>query len=340
MRILIVTPLTPPDAGGPSYYSVGLQEALVRAGHTAEVVSFKRVRHLPCGVRHLYFLYHVLLSAIRMDALIILDTVSVAFPAVIAGWVLNKKMVIRTGGDFLWETYVERTHEEIPLSDFYHTTRAYTKKERAVFFLQKYLVFRLVHLVVFSTEWQRNLWRIPYGIRDSHSAVVENAYASRYSVRKVSEKKRKLVFLWVGRECVVKNVETLKEAFTAVTHVRPDVELVLRSGIPQEELFHELAQAYAVVVPSLSEVSPNIVFEAIAVGTPVICTADTGIRDLALPGVVFVNTMRIQEVRDALFTMLDDATYRTHRDALAKYQPSRTYDDVARDIIDIIKNTP
>ncbi len=37
-----------------------------------------------------------------------LDTYSVAFPAVLAAMLFRKKLVLRVGGDFLWEQYLER----------------------------------------------------------------------------------------------------------------------------------------------------------------------------------------------------------------------------------------
>ena len=92
MSILIVTPLVPPESGGPSYLSVSLKEALEKKGEKVDLIAFKEVRHYPSGIRHLLFLYKVLWRARKVDALIILDTVSVALPSVIAGWLLQKKM--------------------------------------------------------------------------------------------------------------------------------------------------------------------------------------------------------------------------------------------------------
>ena len=63
-----------------------------------------------------------------------LDTFSVAFPAVCAARLCGKKMIIRTGGDFLWEFYVERTGDLVLLRDFYNTRIGRLNfKERLIF---------------------------------------------------------------------------------------------------------------------------------------------------------------------------------------------------------------
>ena len=50
MKILIATPLYPPDIGGPATYAKILEDELPKQGVTVSVVSFHVVRHLPKGL--------------------------------------------------------------------------------------------------------------------------------------------------------------------------------------------------------------------------------------------------------------------------------------------------
>ena len=55
------------------------------------------------------------------DLILVLDTWSAAVPTMAACAIMRKRYVIRTGGDFLWESYVERTGDMVLFRDFYGT---------------------------------------------------------------------------------------------------------------------------------------------------------------------------------------------------------------------------
>ncbi len=336
MRVLIVTPLLPPETGGPSYYAVGLAGALTRAGCTVSTIAFHEVRGYPSGIRHLLFLYKVLVRAWSVDTLIILDTVSVALPAVLAGWVLGKQTIVRVGGDFVWERYVERTHERVKLSEFYGKIAAgacppLSRTERSLMWLQAYVVVRLATIVAFSTAWQRDLWTGPYRIPAAKCMVVENAYAvPAQKLARPDDRAR--TFVSAGRDLVLKNADTLASAFTAVKAQYPGMELMQLTNAFREEVMRALADARCLVVPSVSEVSPNIVFEALARGVPVICTSDTGIRERAADVVCFVDTATTSSLETVLLQLCDNAAYRECTERVKQYLLVRTYDDVAREL--------
>ncbi len=330
MRVLIATPIIPPESGGPATYAVALAAALERAGHTVHTIAFSEVRQYRSGVRHLMFLYKTLFAARGVDVVIVLDTVSVALPAVVASWFLGRRVLVRTGGDFVWEQYVERTKEKVRLSAFYSAGRRLSMKERAILWLERHLAFRLADRVVFSTAWQRDIWRAPYGIDDARTAIVANASPDvRPGKRHTGAR---TAFVWAGRDLVLKNVGSLKDAFARIKERHPMLSLELVSGVPRREVERALRTARCVVVPSVSEVSPNIVLEALAYGVPVVCTADTGIRSDAPPGVLFTDPLDIDALTAALQEMADDASYAAWAARARGTAPVRTYDDVAREL--------
>jgi len=66
--------------------------------------------------------------------IVVLDTWSAAVPTMYACKLMRKKYIIRTGGDFLWEAYVERAGEMVLLKDFYATSIGkLSRKERFTF---------------------------------------------------------------------------------------------------------------------------------------------------------------------------------------------------------------
>ncbi len=108
MRLLIATPLYPPDVGGPATYAKILEETLPSRGIAVTVVSFGSVRHLPSGVRHLRYFLNVLSVARKADIVLALDPVSVGLPALLAVRLLRKRFAVKVVGDFAWEQYMQR----------------------------------------------------------------------------------------------------------------------------------------------------------------------------------------------------------------------------------------
>src|SRR3989338_9856968 len=122
MKILIATGIYPPDIGGPAQYARGVEEAWKKEGHNVKVLAFRFERKLPTGIRHLYYFLRVLFSLPGTDFVFSPDTWSAAFPATLACKLAGKKIIIRTGGDFFCEWYVERTGDRVLLRDFYSNT--------------------------------------------------------------------------------------------------------------------------------------------------------------------------------------------------------------------------
>jgi glycosyltransferase involved in cell wall biosynthesis len=327
-RFLIVTPLVPPEPGGPSYYSVALQAALERAGHRTLLLAFREVRRYPTGIRHAIFFYKVFRAVRDVDTLIILDTVSVALPAVLAGWLRRKTTVIRTGGDFVWEHYIERTNEKVRLSEFYSKERSLSSKERILVSLQKHVVLRLVDTIVFSTAWQRDIWGKPYGIPLTKTAVIENSYPPHQDPVPGGTD-----FICAWRPTGFKNIDTLETAYERARKRCPDIKLDLLKNSPREQLHAHMRNARALIVPSLSEVSPNMVMEALSMGLPALVTTDCGTKDRFGDAVTWIDPTDPDAIAASMCALSEDVGYEKARQAARAYIFSRGYDVLAREFI-------
>jgi glycosyltransferase involved in cell wall biosynthesis len=81
--------------------------------------------------------------------------------------------------------------------------------------------------------------------------------------------------------------------------------------LPPEEHEARLKTAYAVIIPSLSEVSPNTAIDAIRLGKPVIVTEDTGLRELLQDVPLYVDTRSEAALVTAIENLLDPQFYAT-----------------------------
>lgn len=333
MKILIATGVYPPQIGGPAKYAQALYEEFGRLGHRTRVVSYQAIgRLLPPGLRHVWYFVRLLPHAVRADAVLALDTWSVGLPACAAARLTGTKFVVRIGGDYLWESYVERTGEMVKLSAFYVQPHLHplSFKER--------LIYRTVSCMArcatfaFNTIWQKELWMRAYRLDPQRCAVVENIFPLKMQSKPWNEK----VFLAAGRDIKLKNIPLLKRVFAGVKARHPEIELDTRPLPPQAHA-ERLASCYAVVVPSVSEVNPNTVIEAVASGKPFVATSDTG-ADARLAGAgIFVDTQDEQALEQALESLLEPGTYEHYATAASTSYGPRMWSEVSREYLMLLQ---
>ena len=325
MKIVIATGIYPPEIGGPAQYAFNLEQEFKKLGHEIVVLKFSDVRYLPSVIRHLAYFFKILSALHKADWCIALDTFSVALPAVCAGKILGKKVIIRTGGDFLWESYVERTGDLVLLRKFYQTSWSkWNFKEKTVFKLTKF-VLRHASLVVFSTDWQRQIWHEPYQLDLSKTAMVENYYGPKSSELSVVGKN----FLVAGRNLKLKNLEILK-------NLKFDFEIGQWS---QEKLREKIKNCYALVVPSISDISPNVVLQAIRHNKPFVLTQENGINHRVGEAGVYIDPLNPEDVREKLEWLSEKNNYNEQVQKVADFNFQHNYSQIAQEFLNLYENS-
>ncbi len=332
MKIVLATPLYPPDIGGPAKYAHALRQEFIKQGASVRVVAYSSLeRLLPLGVRHVVYALRLLPRVLRADAVLALDTWSVGLPALVVAKICRTKLLVRIGGDFLWESYVERTKQLIKLSQFYSAPRWLSFKERLI---QRgtHLLLRHTDALLFTTHWQRDLWQRAYRFPQERAHIVENLYPPVQTVSLATHK----VFVAAGRDIVLKNMPLLHAAFAEVKKTHSDIELDTRT-LSAAEHAERIAQCYAVIVPSVSEVNPNSAIEALAAGKPFICTADSGIVERLGSVGIFIDTQNKEALVAAITELLDAGRYTRAQETLRQFSYTHSWADMAQEILAIAK---
>jgi len=330
MKVLIATGIYPPAIGGPAQYARELLAALIRAGHEATIATYGWERRLPSGWRHLVFLLKLLPATKAADLIIILDTFSAALPAVIAGRIFHKKIIIRTGGDFLWEQYVERTGEKILLRRFYQETPSrWNKKDWRIYRLTR-LALRFADLIVFSTDWQRQLWFEPYGLAERRTAVIENYYGPKERSYEPAGK----IYLGASRRLVWKNLDVLAKVFFDLKRHDGTLQLDLENA-PYEEFMEKMRRSYAIVLVSLGDISPNLVLEAVRLGKPFILTKETGLYDRLRGYGLFVDPENERDIGEKIMSLADPEEYARWRAKVNQFNFTHTWDEIVAEFLDL-----
>jgi len=337
MKILIASGIYPPDIGGPAQYARNLYETWKKAGHEVKVAAFRWERAFPPGIRHLFYLQKILRKGWNADIILVLDTWSAAVPTMIACSLMRKKYIIRTGGDFLWESYVERTGDLVPFKDFYGSRMGKLSNKEQKVFRWGGNALRKAAGIIFSTDWQRQIFEKVYHLDPKKNSIVENFCGPRQEPM-VPENRS---FVAGTRPLKWKNVEFLKEAFeTAKEQIasRGLEPIELDTGKAVYDSFVEkIHHSYAVILASLGDISPNIIFDAIQVGTPFILTRETGIAERVKDCALFVNPQDKLDIAEKILWLSDPKNHAIQAEKVRKFTFVHTWNQIADEIVAVWK---
>lgn len=327
MRIVIATGIFPPEIGGPAYYAAALRDALERQGHAVTVVLPAALkRRLPPLLWHVCYAAKLMPAVWRSDVVIAFDTWGVGAPATFACLVAGRPFVVRIGGDAMWEAYTARTNDPVPLPSFYAQPRAFSAKERLMRVVTRWVLRHAT--AVFSSDWQRRIWQEPYALDTSRTRVIENAVsgpcASVPPIRKN--------YILFSRPVAFKNVAAFERAMADAKRQHPDIELETGT-VPHDELLRRTSECYAVALPSVSDITPNYILDAIAFRKPFLLTRYSAYAETFGEYGVIVDPLDHQSMVDGIVALADPATYQRLAERMAAFDRWHSYDDIAREFV-------
>lgn len=332
MRILIATGVYPPAIGGPAQYAKNLRKEWERAGYKVKVKTFRLEHSLPTGVRHFYFFLKILPAVSWSDFIFALDTFSVGWPATCAGRLFGKKIIIRTGGDFLWEGYVEKSKELVLFKDFYKTTRGkWSRKERFIFYITKWTLHH-IDTLIFSTKWQREIWFEPYNLEKIKIAFVENYYGAKEESFEPLGKD----FIGGVRPLIWKNIKLVQEVF-----VSKEIMSITATYHPEtyshEGFMTKIAHCYATILVSLGDISPNLILDAIRYNKPFIITKENGLMDRVGDIAIVADPKDQNDIKNKVLWLCEKSNYDSQVKKIKGFSFTHTWEEVAYEIINIWK---
>ena len=283
MKLLIATPLYPPEIGGPATYAKALEDGLPQVGELnspaleVEVVKFGEVRHLPKLIRHWAYYRRVLRAAREADVVLALDPVSVGLPACLAAKKAMKPFVVKIVGDYAWEQGRQRFGITATLDEFVQTKRV-PLAVRLLRCVQTRVALRATHVIVPSMYLKGivGAWGVP-------AEKVEVIYNGVDLPRELPEPERPSGFLVVstGRPVPWKGFESIER----VVAREPGWACHIASGVSREEALGWVKAADVFVNNSAYEGLAHALIEAMMLGTPVIATSVGGNMELVEDGV-------------------------------------------------------
>ncbi len=324
MKVVIATAFYPPRAGVHATYAAGIEKGLKSLGHQVVVCT---PYHLPAGLSHLVYMCQIYFALHGASFVLALDTWSVGMPAYIAARLRGVPLALRIGGDFLWESYVARTGEVVRLSDFYTKLPKLSLKERLIFRFTRTLLETAYPL--FTTRFQRDLWKRAYGIPDDRMQIIENQVSPSLGTYLPATG---LTLVSAGRPIGLKNTDLLARVVARLANDHPGLTLDTRL-LPRDEHLKRIAASYAVIIPSFSEVCSNTAFDAVMCGKPFVMTSDTGTSERLSECGLFVDTRSESALTQAIESLLDPSTYERLATNARNFSHQHSWEEIAKEIL-------
>ena len=287
MKLLIATPLYPPEIGGPATYVKLLEEGLPKRGIEVEVVKFSEVRHLPKIIRHIVY-YRRLKKALKgADAVLALDPVSVGLPACIAAEEAKKPLIVKIVGDYAWEQGQQRFDVEVDLDEFVKTIEV-PPSVRALRKIQTYVAEHATRVIVPSeylkgivAAWGTTSPRLRgTSIPAEKISVIYNGIELPAQLSLSEKKTGEFLIVSAGRRVPWKGFEAIER----VAGAHPDWRVFIASGLSREEALGWVKAADVFVLNSSYEGLSHVLIEAMTLGTPVVVTRAGGNVELVADG--------------------------------------------------------
>ncbi|MEK7488056.1 MAG: glycosyltransferase family 4 protein [Patescibacteria group bacterium] len=367
MRILLITGIFEPEIGGPATYTARLGKKLVALGHTVKVITYSNearfdfdseypfalVRVVRRGKLSNYFKFFlaVLKNIRNFDVVYSFDWVSAGLPLRLASLLTGKKYAVRVGGGYIWEKYLAEGRSPVTLKDFYQTGLYgdYPVLYRIIKF-----VLRGAEFVVFNSAKQADLYQTFYHVDDSRVKVIPNPTPENFSFGVTRDETRinnEIVF--AGRFIKMKNIEVAIEAFTRVKNTSSKLvligegptekslrALVKKLGISdrvsfepsmlQKDLYQRIIQCHYVILPSWTDISPNQIYECLALGIPFLMTKENYLT-INQEDFLKIDPASVDDVALKMNSLSDAGTYKAFTDRLKQIKFSYSWDDATRD---------
>ncbi len=294
LKVVIATPLYPPDPGGPATYASLLVELLPREEMDTVLVKFSDVRHLPKFLRHIAYAWNVFRFARSSDLVLALDPVSTGVPSALASWFARKPYVVKIVGDYAWEQGRQRFGITATLDEFLLTKRV-PLAVRFLRFLQKTVALHARAVIVPSTylEGVVRSWGIPEwkfvviynAMRMPSPGAVPPEVATLPHPRIVSVGR---LVPWKHMEGVIDAGALLPNASLIIVGEGPERErlvayaqkvhpkTVFTGALSHADTLAVMMEAKVFVLNSSYEGFSHLLVEAVSLGVPVVATAVGG----------------------------------------------------------------
>ncbi len=370
MKIVIASGIFIPEPGGPATYAPKIAEEFLNLGHQVEVITYSDKEHYDFDKTLAYNVYRVKRSnkllnywryyyalfklATSSDLIYAFDHFSAGLPVAIFSLLSGRPFIIRVGGDFIWEKYLDQTGNLITLRQFYE--QGWHHKYHQLRFKIICWVFKRARGIIFTTEFQKDIFQKHYNLPSKKLFIINNPISAEKVFKKRGRINREIIA--PARFINKNNLGNLIKAFSKIQDKSWQLNIIgagpkrlelqnliknlsmanvsLIETMSRQDLGKRLQDAYLVVFPSLTDISPNSMLECLSLKVPFISSREIGF-DWIQDKIITFDPMRPDEITAAIDNLLDPAAYQNYSHQLADIKYSYNYHQAAVDTIKVFQ---
>ncbi len=370
MKICIFSGIFPPEIGGPAVYAerlvselkerdIGVRVITYSASTKKDPLIIRISKKYPRPLSYLVGLIELLRAGRESDIIYSFALTTIAIPPFLASKILRKKFIIRLGGDFLWERAVEEGRTKKSLREYYKEPK--TIKEKFWFYLIR-KILKGTDRIIFTGNFQKEIYKKYFGIQEEKTVIISNPFPEIESINHRSPTTN-YQFLYAGRLIKLKNLDLLVEVFARISK-KIDIPLklkligegpeknnlkskikdlglesrvIIKNSMPHFELLKEIQKSYLFVLPSLTEVSPNLALECIKLGKPILLTKETGIFESFKNHLIFIDPQDSNDIEQKLMFLLNQENYQRYEKKIKSIPTSYSWKEVTEKHLSVFK---
>lgn len=346
MKIVLATPIYPPDIGGPATYAQRLRQGLESRSMAVDVVSYAKLKKIPQPLRMIFYFAKLLKTSLAADIIYAFNIISCGVPAYFCARIFRKKFFMRIGGDFLWERAVEQGRTQETLREYYANPAKTTKEKIMIFFMGQ--ILKNADTIIFTSDFQRQIYLKYFKFSAERTFVIANPFPEPRQMA-IQESPGNYQFLYAGRLLKLKNLEFLVKAFYNVlsktdknitlkiigdgpekARLAKYEKIIFSPPMPHAELMREISRSYVCVLPSLTEITPNFALECLAMSKPILLTKEMGLRDLG-DKLILIDPKNLADLQNKILYLLDENNYTDYLEKIKNIPMAHSWDDIIKE---------
>lgn len=249
MKIVLATPLFPPEIGGPATYTKELAERL-SGEHEITIVAYASTSENISGVKLITvskrrllpirlgkFTFALYKAAKHADVLYVQNAVAAGLPAVLVKMLTGTPVVIKFVGDEAWERATQLRQTTKQLEEFLAEPEG-SLKIRLIMKLQSF-VLRHANIVTTPSAYLTEAVIRTYGVHRKNAVVNYNA-AEKTEVLPFTTEPKRHQLVTTARLVEWKGVDGIIRAVARLIIEFPDVKLLIAGDGPEEASLKKL----------------------------------------------------------------------------------------------------
>lgn len=314
MKIILATPIYPPEIGGPATYVKELS-ARIHDKHEVTVVAFTdnlepfpgtklvAISKLnPLLVRLSKYFWALMKEAKNADVILVQNAMAAGLPVALVKIFRGTPFVIRMVGDEAWERAEQQKITTKTWEEFIDSPDGGIRSK--IMMIVQRFVLKRADFIMPPSEYNRNLVIKAYGV-DPKKIIVNYTATEEPEIIEIEANPKPHQIVTVARLISLKKIDEIIKGMKIVLEKYPDANLVVAGEGPEMENLKNLTKelnlessveflgrvsqsdakklqknSSVFVLNSTHESLPIAILASLAVGTPVVATSVSGIKEV------------------------------------------------------------